>query len=551
MKQSAFFALLAIAVGLHSCKTNEAGFTKKDIRHSQKLIGLDFDKERIDVVYNYLKENKSGYDSLRAYPVPYETLPAVQFDPRPMGFQFPEKKENPPFQISDEVSLPADLQEVAFYTIPQLASLIKNRKITSEALTRLYLDRIKRYDGQLQSVITLTEELAIKQAQRADQELAAGKYRGILHGIPYGVKDLLAVPGYPTTWGAAPYSTQVIDATAYVVRRLEEEGAVLLGKLVSGELARGDVWFGGKTKNPWDLTQGASGSSAGSGAATSAGLVAFAIGTETLGSITAPASRSGVTGLRPTYGRISRQGAMSLSWSMDKIGPLARSAEDCELIFSLLYGKDPQDPSTNEAPFNRVSKSPAEMKVAYLKKDIESDTTESGANLKATLEVLKTMGVEPTPIELPANFPYAVFDIILRAEAGAFFEELVRSGEVDLLTEQDEASRANSLRQSRFIPAVEYLQANRQRSLLIEAMHALFKEYEVIIAPSNRGRQLLITNLTGHPAVSVPNGFDNKGRPTSFTLLGNLYDEGSILAFARAYQQATDFEEKHPPLFAK
>ncbi len=551
MKQSAFFALLAIAVGLHSCKTNEAGFTKKDIRHSQKLIGLDFDKERIDVVYNYLKENKSGYDSLRAYPVPYETLPAVQFDPRPMGFQFPEKKENPPFQISDEVSLPADLQEVAFYTIPQLASLIKNRKITSEALTKLYLDRIKRYDGQLQSVITLTEDLAIKQAQRADQELAAGKYRGILHGIPYGVKDLLAVPGYPTTWGAAPYSTQVIDATAYVVRRLEEEGSVLLGKLVSGELARGDVWFGGKTKNPWDLTQGASGSSAGSGAATSAGLVAFAIGTETLGSITAPASRTGVTGLRPTYGRISRQGAMSLSWSMDKIGPLARSAEDCELIFSLLYGKDPQDPSTNEAPFNRVSNSPTQLKVAYLKKDIESDTTESGANLKATLEVLKSMGVEPTPIELPANFPYAVFDIILRAEAGAFFDDLVRSGAVDLLTEQDEASRANSLRQSRFIPAVEYLQANRQRSLLIEAMHALFKDYEVIIAPSNRGRQLLITNLTGHPAVSVPNGFDKKGRPTSFTLLGNLYDEGSILALARAYQQATDFEEKRPPLFAK
>jgi len=551
VKPSVFFALLAFALGLFSCKTNEAGFTKKDIRHSQKLIGLEFEKERIDVAYNYLKENKSGYDSLRAYPVPYETLPAVQFDPRPMGFQFPEKKANPPFQIPDEVSLPADLQEVAFYTIPQLASLIKNRKITSEALTRLYLDRIKRYDGQLQSVITLTEDLAIKQAQRADQELAAGKYRGILHGIPYGVKDLLAVPGYPTTWGAAPYSNQVIDATAYVVRRLEEVGAVLLGKLVSGELARGDVWFGGKTKNPWDLTQGASGSSAGSGAATSAGLVAFAIGTETLGSITAPASRSGVTGLRPTFGRISRQGAMSLSWSMDKIGPIARSAEDCELIFSLLYGKDPKDPSTNEAPLNRVTKSPAQLKVAYLKKDIESDTTESGANLKATLEVLKTMGVEPTPIELPANFPYAVFDIILRAEAGAFFDDLVRSGAVDLLTEQDEASRANSLRQSRFIPAVEYLQANRQRSLLIEAMHALFKDYEVIIAPSNRGRQLLITNLTGHPAVSVPNGFDKKGRPTSFTLLGNLYDEGSILALARAYQQATDFEEKHPPLFAK
>ena len=551
MKQTAFLLFLAIGSVLFSCKTNNAGFTKKDVIGSQKLIGLNFEKERIDTLYNYLKENKSGFDSLRSYSIPYETMPAVQFDPHPIGFQFPEKKENPAFLIPEEVNLPADLQEVAFYSIPQLASLIKNRKISSEALTRIYLERIKRYDGQLQSVITLTEDLAIQQAKRADQELAAGTYRGILHGIPYGVKDLLAVPGYPTTWGAAPYSNQLIDATAFVVKRLEEQGAVLLGKLVSGELARGDVWFGGKTKNPWDLSQGASGSSAGSGAATSAGLVAFAIGTETLGSITAPASRTGITGLRPTYGRISRQGAMSLSWSMDKIGPLARSAEDCEIVFSLLYGKDPQDPSTNEAPFNQVQKAPSAMKVAYLKKDIESDTTESGVNLKATLELLKSMGVEPTPIELPTNFPYDVFDIILRAEAGAFFDELVLSGEVDLLTEQGESSRANSLRQSRFIPAVEYLQANRQRALLIEAMHALFKDYEVIIAPSNRGRQLLITNLTGHPAISVPNGFDKKGRPTSFTLLGNLYDEGSILAFARAYQQATDFDEKRPPLFVK
>ncbi len=551
MKKTAFLLFLALGSVIFSCKTKEAGFTKKDIKHSQKLIGLDFEKERIDTLYDYLKENKSGFDSLRSYSIPYETMPAVQFDPHPIGFQFPEKKENPGFMIPEEVNLPADLQEVAFYSIPQLASLIKNRKISSEALTRLYLERIKRYDGQLQSVITLTEDLAIQQAKRADQELAAGTYRGILHGIPYGVKDLLAVPGYPTTWGAAPYSDQLIDAKAFVVKRLEEQGAVLLGKLVSGELARGDVWFGGKTKNPWDLSQGASGSSAGSGAATSAGLVAFAIGTETLGSITAPASRTGITGLRPTYGRISRQGAMSLSWSMDKIGPLARSAEDCEIIFSLLYGKDPFDPSTNDAPFNQVSKSPKEMKVAYLKKDIDSDSTESGAKLKASLELLKSMGVEPTPIELPTNFPYDVFDIILRAEAGAFFDELVLSGEVDLLTEQGESSRANSLRQSRFIPAVEYLQANRQRTLLIEAVHALFKEYDVIITPSNRGRQLIITNLTGHPAISVPNGFDKKGRPTSFTLLGNLYDEGSILAFAKAFQQATEFDEKRPPLFSK
>jgi Asp-tRNA(Asn)/Glu-tRNA(Gln) amidotransferase A subunit family amidase len=536
---------------LIACKSKEPSFTKKDIKHSQKLIGLKFEKDKIDTMYSYLLDNKAGYDSLRNYPIPYETFPAVLFDPHPVGFQFPEKQENPDFLIPEEVILPGDLEEVAFYTIPQLASLIKYKKITSEALTRMYIDRIKRLDSQLQSVITLTEELALKQARQADQEMASGYYKGILHGIPYGIKDLFAVEGYPTTWGSTPYKDQVIEANAWVVKKLEAEGAVLVAKLVSGALARGDVWFGGKTKNPWDLSQGASGSSAGSGAATSAGLVAFAIGTETLGSITSPASRSGISGLRPTYGRISRQGAMSLSWSMDKIGPLARSAEDCEIVFSVLYGKDAQDPSTNDAPFNRVDKSLSEMKVAYLKKDIESDTSESGANIRASLEVLKSMGVEPTPIELPANFPYDVFDIILRAEAGAFFDELVRTGRVDLMVEQGPSSRANSLRQSRFIPAVEYLQANRLRKQLIEEIHQLFKDYEVIIAPSNGGRQLLITNLTGHPAISVPNGFDQRGRPTSFTLLGNLYDEGSILAFARGFQDATDFDEKHPPLFLK
>lgn len=546
-KLSLFFIFLF----LQGCKSNEAGFTKKDIKHSQKLIGLNFEKSRIDTMYGYLAGNKEGYDSIRSYPISNETFPAILFDPHPTGFQFPDQSVGSEFPIPSDIALPVDLQELAFFTIPQLASLIKSQKITSEALTRLYIDRIKRYDDQLESVITLTEELAIRQAQQADQEIAAGKYRGILHGIPYGVKDLIAVAGYPTTWGAAPYQDQVLEETAEVVKKLEEAGAVLIAKLVSGSLARGDVWFGGKTKNPWDLSQGASGSSAGSGAATAAGLVGFAIGTETLGSITSPASRTGTTGLRPTYGRVSRQGVMSLSWSMDKIGPLCRSAGDCAIVFDAIYGKDPLDPSTNEVSFSLSRKEPKEMKVAYLKKDIESDTTDVGDNLRATMEVFKALGVEPVAIELPDDFPYDGFDIILRAEAGAFFDELVRSGEVDLMVEQGESSRANSLRQSRFIPAVEYLQANRHRRILIEEINALFKDFDVIIAPTFRGRQLVVTNLTGHPAISVPNGFDNKGRPTSFTLIGNLYDEGSILALAKAFQSTTDFDEKHPPLFVK
>ncbi|MBN3582161.1 amidase [Algoriphagus aestuarii] len=552
MKKSHFFTVLCLSIFLtYSCKSNEKGFTKKDVKSSQKLIGLDFDKTSVETMYDYLGRNKEGYDSLRSYKTPNETFPAMMFDPHPMGFVFPTQKSDLVFELPDVVDVPENFEEIAFYTIPQLASLIKNKKVSSEELTRLFIDRIKRFDGELESVITLTEELALAQAKKADQELAAGNYKGILHGIPYGVKDLMAVEGYPTTWGAEPYKDQMISYTATVVKKLEDQGAVLIAKLVSGSLARGDVWFGGKTKNPWDLTQGATGSSAGSGSATAAGLVPFALGTETLGSITSPSTRNGVTGLRPTYGRVSRHGVMSLSWSMDKIGPLARNAEDCEIVFAAIYGKDVQDPSTNEVPFNQVFKAPNELKVAYLKKDLDRDTTITGDNLRASLELFQSMGIQADSLELPENFPYSAFDIILRSEAGAFFDELVRSGEVDRMVEQDGGSRANSLRQSHFIPAVEYLQANRQRRLLIEEMNALLKDYDVIIAPSYRSRQLLITNLTGHPVVSVPNGFDKKGRPTSFTLIGNLYDEGSILSLAKAYQNSTDFDEKHPPKFVK
>lgn len=514
-------------------------------------MGLEFSDQAIDTMYDYLVENKLAYDSLRLFKTANETFPAMMFDPHPLGFQFPEKKENPEFLIPEGVELPEELQDVAFYSIPKLASLLKNRKITSETLTLLYIDRIKRYDGQLLAVITLTDSMALAQAKRADREIAAGNYKGILHGIPYGVKDLMAVKGYRTTWGSKPYENQVINYTATVVQKLEDEGAVLVAKLVSGALARGDVWFGGKTKNPWDLTQGASGSSAGSGSATSAGLVAFALGTETLGSIVGPSSRNGVTGLRPTYGRVSRHGVMSLSWSMDKIGPITRSAEDAEIVFEAIYGKDVKDPSTNSVPFNRSSKTPGQLKVAYLKGVIDKDTTDAGKNLQAALEVFQKLGVKLDSIAFPADYPYAVFDIILRAEAGAFFDELVRSGEVDLMVEQQKNSRANSLRQSRFIPATEYLQANRQRRQLIEELNTLFSQYDVIIAPTSDFRQLMGTNLSGHPVVCIPNGLDKKGRPTSFTLIGNLYDEGSILALAKAYQAATDFEEQHPPKFIK
>ena len=535
-----------------SCKPSQYGFNKKDIKSAQKLYGLEFSKSGIDTMYNYLGRNKRGYESMREYTVDNETFPAVSFNPHPAGFQMPAGAQiHTTFGVPNDVALPASEEEIAFMSIRELASLLKTRKITSEQLTNIYLNRIEKFDRQLESVITVTKEMAIEQARKADREIAAGNYKGILHGIPYGVKDLMAVEGYQTTWGAEPYRNQTINYTSTVVKILEEKGAVLIAKLVSGSLARGDVWFGGKTKNPWDLQQGASGSSAGSGSATSAGLVAFSLGTETLGSITSPATRNGVAGLRPTYGRISRHGVMSLSWSMDKVGPLCRTAEDCEIVFSAVYGKDPFDPTTNDVPFSPSNTPVGQLKIAKLHADIEADAgSESGQNLIKAVELLESnLNAEFDTIRLPENFPYRVFDIILRSESGAFFDELVRSGQVDYMVEQTQGSRANSLRQARFIPAVEYLQANRERSRLIEEINNLFKAYDVIIAPTFRGQQMLITNLTGHPVISIPTGFDDRGRPTSLTFIGNLYEEDKILSLAKYYQSLTDHEDRHPPLF--
>lgn len=548
LKIPPFLCLLSL-IFVISCASKQE-FTKRDVKKSERLIGIHFSKEARDTLYPYLHRNREGFDSLRKYPLGNDVFPAVRFDPIPFGFEMPEQLEHQAWEIPDHVEIPEPYDLLAFYTIPQLASLIKHQKITSTELTQFFLARLKKYQPMLQCSITITDSLALAQAKRADDEIKNGKYRGILHGIPYGTKDLMSVAGYPTTWGAAPYKDQEIDETATVIERLEEAGAVLVAKLVSGALARGDVWFGGKTKNPWDTTQGASGSSAGSGSATSAGLVPFALGTETLGSITSPSSRNGVTGLRPTYGRVSRHGVMSLSWSMDKVGPLGRNAEDCAIVFAAIQGKDEKDLTTTDIPFGiDWKKDITSLKVAYLKADIEKDTTESGDNLRRALETLREMGIEPTAVELPEAIPYRGFDIILRAEAGAFFDELVRSGKVDVMVEQDQRSRANSLRQSRFIPAVEYLQANRQRQVLMQEMNTLMKDYDVLISPSFGNDQLLATNLTGHPVIAIPTGLDKKTHPTSMTFVGNLYDETSILLLAKAFQEKTEFDEIHPPGF--
>jgi len=549
-----FSTVLVLVVAVFSIQcVGSKKISRRDVRIAQKFVGLEFPRREIDTMLNYLNGNRKGYDSMRKIKLAYSTTPALYFDPRPDNFQINNRQGEADWKLPDRVLLPNTNEEIAFLSVAELSLLVKSRKVTSTQLTKIYLDRLKKFKDTLSAVVTITEELALKQAALADEEIANGKYRGVLHGIPYGIKDLFAVPGYKTTWGAEPYQNQLLDEKANVAKRLEDAGAVLVAKLTSGALARGDVWFGGKTKNPWDLKQGASGSSAGSASAVSAGLVAFAIGTETLGSIIAPSSRCGVTGLRPTFGSISRQGCMTLSWSMDKAGPICRSAQDCALVFEVIKGKNEneKDRSVIDYPYSfHPPKDLKGFKIGYFKKLFnKKDTTKVRVNDSLSLQVFKNLGAELHEVKMPDSIPYDAFDIIIRSEAGAFFDELVRDHKERMLSEQDESSRANSLRQSRFISAVEYLQANRHRKILIEKFNAMLKGYDFIISPVDGKDVSLATNLTGHPAICMPNGFDAKGRPTSILLIGNLYDEAPLLEATYLFQQATEFEEKHPLLF--
>jgi len=519
--------------------------TVRDIKGAEKIYGLSFSRKEIKTMRNYLNDNRSGYDSLRKFPLLTSTNPALDFDPRPAAFAYRSTQDGNDWKLPDEIKLPDDDTAIAFKTVAGLSYLLRTRAITSTRLTTIYLSRLEKFGDTLKAVVTITEDLALKQAAKADEELARGEYRGPLHGIPYGIKDLFAVKDYKTTWGAEPYQSQVIDENAEVVQLLQQTGAVLVAKLTTGALARGDVWFGGKTKNPWDLKQGASGSSAGSASATSAGLVAFAIGTETLGSIIAPSTRCGVTGLRPTYGSVSKKGAMVLSWTMDKVGPICRSAPDCAIVYNVI--RESTLPKMSFAPPKDLSG----YKIGYFKHLFDKDTTSTGSNNDTTLVKLRALGAQLQEIKMPTGIPYDGFDVILRAESGAFFDELVRTHADRQMSEQGRSSRANSLRQSRFIPAVEYIQANRHREVLIEKFNEMMAGYDFIISPTNGQNQLLATNLTGHPAIAIPNGFDKKGRPTSITLIGHLYDEGTILEAAYLFQQATGFDEQHPGVFAR
>ncbi len=529
----------------------ELPFTKNDIAGAEKLAGLSFTDAERDSMQSDLADYLKGYEAVRGVAVANSVPPALVF--RARGAAVVNSPDRPA-PARQRVRLdkpthnkrPQNLEEVAFWPVRDLAELIRTKQVTSVELTTMYLDRLKKYGPKLECVVSLTEARALEKARQADDEIKKGNYRGPLHGIPYGAKDLLAVKGTQTTWGSNAYKDQTIDETATVIEKLDDAGAVLVAKLTLGELAWGDVWFGGMTRNPWDLEQGSSGSSAGSASATSAGLVAFAIGTETWGSIVSPSTRCGTTGLRPTFGAVSRAGAMALAWSMDKIGPICRSVDDCAIVFDVIRGADGVDPAAVDADFAYTPTAQLKgTRIGYVKAMFEEDYPNKERD-NATLDELRALGAELVPIELP-KLPISPLACILTAEAAAAFDDLTRSNRDDLLVRQIKNAWPNVLRGGRFIPAVEYIQANRVRWMLMEEMEKL--PVDVYVTPAFGGDNLLLTNLTGQPCVVLPNGFSDKGTPTSITFMGRLFGEGALLAVANAYQDATDFDEKHPAAF--
>lgn len=542
-----FSTILLIISFLYSGSLAQS-VTKENIENAETIIGLNFTEAERDSMIESLDEQLDNYKNIRKLNIKNNIPPAILFNPIPAGFVLPEEKHPVVFSSYSYVKMPADKNELAFYSVGELGELIRTKQITSTELTKFFIERLEKYNPVLHCVITFTEGRALQQAKLMDEEIAAGKYRGILHGIPFGVKDLLSTKDYKTTWGAVPFKDQLIPEDAAIITRLEDAGAVLCAKLSMGALAWGDVWFDAMTRNPWDTTKGSSGSSAGSASSVSAGLLPFAIGTETWGSIVSPSTVCGTTGLRPTYGRVSRTGAMALSWSMDKIGPICRTVEDLAIVFNSIYGKDGIDQTLYDVPFNYNPLIDIKnLKVGYLKSDFDKEY-DFHLNDSLTLAKFKQLGIKLIPIELP-EIPVNDFAFILSAEAAAVFDELTRSNKDSLLVRQIKNAWPNVFRASRLIPAVEYINANRIRFILIQEMEKLMQDIDIYIAPSWEGDNLLLTNLTGHPCVVLPNGFSENGTPTSITFIGRLFDEARLIAFAKVYQDATGFHKKHPDGF--
>lgn len=532
------------------------------VKQAEWISGVSFTDAERELMLSDLNETAEGLAALRAVALDNAVPPAIVFTASAAppadagGPALPARRERP------AVRPPSD-DDLAFAGVRELGRLLRARKVSSTELTKLAVARLGAYGPALSCAVTVTEELALAQARRADEELAAGKDRGPLHGIPWGAKDLIAVPGYPTTWGSPLFREQVRPEMATVYRRLEEAGAVLVAKTSVGELAWGDVWFGGTTKNPWKPEQGSSGSSAGSASATAAGLVPFALGTETWGSIVSPCTRCGVTGLRPTFGRVSRHGVMALSWTMDKVGPIARSAEDCALVFAAIAGKDPLDPVSTDGPSPwPARRSVSELKVGFVEELFDEDRSTGTESEEAkgraaewrdfdrrSLGVLRELGVRLVPVKLPSRTPVAPLGMILTAEAAAAFDALVLDGRVKGMVRQTADAWPNVLRQGRLLPAADYLRAQRVRTLLMREMEECLRDVDLIVAPTFGGDALLLTNLTGHPCVVLPNGFRlSDGTPTSLTFTGRLFGENDLLAVADLFQRATDFHTRRPKL---
>jgi Asp-tRNA(Asn)/Glu-tRNA(Gln) amidotransferase A subunit family amidase len=574
--------------------------TPEMIDQAAALAGIAIPAEDKQAMLAGLSQERDAYAEIRKLHLPNGVPPAFVFDPLPPGATVSTERTKPVYSKAPaSLTAPANLEDLAFSPAMELGDLIRRKKVSATSLTQMYITRLRRYDPILHFNITLTEDRALAQAREADADIARGHYRGPLHGLPWGAKDLLAVKGYPTTWGAGGFEKQTIDEDATVVKRLDAAGAVLIAKLTLGALAMGDKWYGGRTRNPWNLKQGSSGSSAGPASATSAGCVAFSIGSETLGSISSPSTRCGVTGLRPTFGFVPRTGAMALSWTMDKLGPICRSVEDCAAVLQAIYGPDGEDPSVRDAAFNwNADLDWKSLRVGYLKETFDPDQPPPASPVPvdkspedkerrerherrlaeyharreydrkydlAALDKLRSMGVNLIPLDLP-DLPFGAMVPLLTAEAAAAFDELTTTGRDKLLTEQGPEDWPNDFRVARFYPAVEYIQANRARSLGIRAMSKLFEQADVIVA-STSSDQLVVTNLTGHPACIVPSGLrgadapappavdtgdddqiGGPGTPVSITFLAGHYQDAKLCAFARAWQQAAGFQNLHPKL---
>jgi len=530
----------------------DTAFKKSDLISTSKLFDMRFTQKEIDTLYSDVLDNVLNYQAMHKLSLNNSVPLSLWQNPVVPGMVF-NKVQKPIIWNKVSASLPPHKNDLAFYSIEQLAFLLKNKKISSVELTQFFIDRIKKWGDTLQCVITITQDIAMEQAKKADAEIAAGKYRGLLHGIPYGLKDLFAVKGTKTTWGAAPYKNQTIDEDAFVYSQLKEAGAVLVAKFTLGALAMGDYWYGGRTKNPWNINYGSSGSSAGSTSATVAGLVPFAIGTETYGSIVSPSTTCGATGLRPTFGSVSRSGAMALSYSLDKVGPICRSAADAAIVFNYIHGTDGKDQAAVNMPFNYTPQKPIQkMRIAYAKNYFDK-IKDTSRNEWKVLTAFKNMGVTLIPVNFPDSgvYNFNIMDVVIGVECAAQFDEMTRNNIDDELTRQTKYDWPNQFRTARFVPAVEYINAQRHRYVLMQKVNEVLQQYDAIICPSRGdGNQGAITNLTGHPVVCVPTGFDKRlNLPTGISFVGKLYDEATLLNIADAYQKATPWDDMHPAKF--